>query len=276
MASIKLDFWLTFFQRETSDKSIGVKVKNNLKLFDFGSNYSYFFSILSENDKDLQALTDTFQSIIEGDYCLISIIYEKERPFLVGISMNWLINQVGHFSDLDDIIHKVLSNWNNQYSLFTSRYLAFYKEYQRVVNQDLLIKSYSLQFLYLFMEDIQTEIASRTAGNFKEIDLRKIREIEEKITYNFHKPTPSINEMAKMAGMSVSKFKNLFYELFGTSPHQHILDKKMLYAKGLLQTGKYSITQVAYKVGYHHPSGFTRIYKQKFDHSPNTTYFEKS
>jgi len=276
MASIKLDFWLTFFQRETSDKSIGVKVKNNLKLFDFGSNYSYFFSILSENDKDLQALTDTFQSIIEGDYCLISIIYEKERPFLVGISMNWLINQVGHFSDLDDIIHKVLSNWNSQYSLFTSRYLAFYKEYQRVVNQDLLIKSYSLQFLYLFMEDIQTEIASRTVGNFKEIDLRKIREIEEKITYNFHKPTPSINEMAKMTGMSVSKFKNLFYELFGTSPHQHILDKKMLYAKGLLQTGKYSITQVAYKVGYHHPSGFTRIYKQKFDHSPNTTYFEKS
>lgn len=275
MAGIKLDFGFRFFEKENPDESIGVRVKNNLELFDFGSNYSYFF-ILSEDDKDLRFLTDTLGSIAEGNYCLISITYEKERPFLVGISMDWLTNQVGHFSDLDDIIHKVLSKWNNQYSLFTSRYLSFHKEYQRVVNQDLLIKSYSLQLLYLFAEDIQTEISSRNAGNFKEIDLRKIREVEEKITYNFHKSTPPITEMAKMAGMSVSKFKNLFYELFGTSPHQYILDKKMLYAKGLLQTGKYSITQVAYKVGYHHPSGFTRIYKQKFNHSPNTAYIEQS
>lgn len=275
MAIIKLDFCFTFFEKGSAAESIGVRVKNNLELFDFGSNYSYFF-ILSEDDKDLRFLTATLESIVEGNYCLISINYEKELPFWIGISMDWLTNQVEHFSDLEDIIYKVISNWNNQYSLFTSRYLAFHKDYQRVVNQDLLSKSYFLQLLYLFVEDVQTEISSRNAGNFKEIDLRKIREIEEKITYNFHKSTPSITEMAKMAGMSVSKFKNLFYELFGTSPHQHILDKKMLYAKGLLQTGKYSITQVAYKVGYHHPSGFTRIYKQKFNHAPNTTYIEQS
>lgn len=273
MVSIKLDFWFISFEKENVDESSGVRVNNNLELSDFGSNYAYFL-VLSEPSKDLSALTNTLKSVVEGSYCLISIIDGKERPFSLGISMDWLTNQVGTLSDLDDIIHKVLSSWNNQYSLFTSRYLAFYKEYQRVVNQTLLTKSYFLQFLYFFVEDIQTKISSRNVEDFREADLRKIREVEEKITYNFHKSTPSINEMAKMAGMSISKFKSLFFELYGTSPHQYILDKKMMYAKGLLQTGKYSITQVAYKVGYHHPSGFTRIYKQKFNHSPNTTYFE--
>jgi len=276
MADIKLDFWLTCFKRETSDEISGVRVKNNLKLFDFGSNYAYFFSILSEHDKNLRALTDTFQRIIEGDYCLIGIIYDQGQSFVVGINMDWLVNQVGHFSsDFYDIIPKVLSNWNNQHSLFTLRYSVFHKEYQRAVNPDLLAKSYFLQFILLFIDDVHTQILSKTAENFKELDLRRIKEVEEKITYDFKKSTPSISEMAKMAGMSVSKFKNLFYEIYGTTPHQYIVDKKMMYAKGLLQTGKYSITQIAYKVGYHHPSGFTRVFKQKFNHSPNTTYFEK-
>jgi len=277
MASIKLDFYLTYFKRKPFDESSIARVKSNLKLFDFGSDYTYFFSILPVNNKDLRALTDSLQSVIEGDYCLISIIYEQGRPFVVGIRTDWLINQVGNLaSDLDGHIAKVLSNWNKQYSLFALKYSLFYKEYQQAVNPDLLTKSYFFQFILLLIDDLYTQILNKSAKNFKEIDLRRIKEVEAQITYDFKKSTPSINEMAKMAGMSVSKFKNLFSELFSTSPHQHILDKKMMYAQGLLQTGKYTITQVAYQVGYHHPSGFTRVFKQKFNYSPNTSYFEKS
>lgn len=275
MVSVKLDFWLTNFKRKTSYEVSGVGVKKNLELFDFGSNYAYFFSLISEHNNNLRAFTATFQPIIEGDYCLISTLYEQGRSFVVGIRMDWLINQVGNLSaDLDDIISKVLSHWSNQHSLFTSRYSAFLREYQRAVNKDLLTKSYFLQFLYFLVDDLQAEILSRNTANFKEMDLQRIKEVEEKITHDFKKATPSINEMAKMAGMSVSKFKNLFFELYGTTPHQYIVDKKMMYAKGLLLTGKYSITHVAYQVGYHHPSGFTRVFKQKFNHSPNTCHFE--
>jgi AraC family transcriptional regulator, exoenzyme S synthesis regulatory protein ExsA len=275
MIGIKIDYRLTSFKREPSDELSRAWIKSNFKLFDFGSSYAYFFSMLTEHDKDLRALTDTFQGIIKGDYCQISIIYDQGRPFVMGIRMDWLMNQVGYFSsDLDDIIPKVMSNWNNQHSLFTSRYSVFHKEYQHAVNPDLLAKSYFLQFILLFIDDVHTHVLSKTAENFKEMDLRRVKEVEAKITYDFMKSTASINEMAKMAGMSVSKFKILFYELYGITPHQYILDKKMLYAKGLLLTGKYSITHVAYKVGYHHPSGFTRVFKQKFNHSPNTTYHE--
>lgn len=275
MADIKLDFWLTSFKRKISDESSGGGVKKSLELFDFGSNYAYFFSLIPPHGNHLRGFTDTFQPIMEGDYCLISTPYEQGRSFVVGVRMDWLTNQVGNFpADLGNIISKILSSWSNQHSLFTSRYLAFHREYQRAVNKDLLAKSYFLQFLYFLVDDLQAEILSRNTANFKELDLQRIKEVEEKITYDFKKATPSINEMAKMAGMSVSKFKNLFFELYGTTPHQYIVDRKMMYAKGLLLTGKYSITHVAYQVGYHHPSGFTRVFKQKFNHSPNSCHFE--
>ena len=75
--------------------------------------------------------------------------------------------------------------------------------------------------------------------------------------------------MASMADMSVSKFKILFNNEFGESPHQHILGKKLILARELLQTGSYSVSQVSYKVGFNHPSGFTRLFKHKFQCPPS-------
>jgi AraC family transcriptional regulator, exoenzyme S synthesis regulatory protein ExsA len=274
MRSIKLDFGVTFFEKKNSDSLNRIGSKKKVELFDFGSNNSYFLISL-EHHRDLQALVSTLHDILDGNYYWITITQKTTLLFYFGINSHWLSKQAGHFTDVKNIMEVVLTNWNDNHSLFNSKFIAFYKEYQRNSNQELLVKSYFLQFLYFLVNDILTETLRRNSQDIREIELQTIKAIEEKITHEVHKSIPSVKEMAKMAGVSVSKFKLLFYELYGTSPHQHILDKKMMYAKGLLQTGKYSITQVAYKVGYLHLSGFVRIYKQKFNHSPNTTYFEK-
>ena len=82
--------------------------------------------------------------------------------------------------------------------------------------------------------------------------------------------------MAEMAGMSVTKFKVMFKETFGESPQQYILDKKLFLAKELLQTGQYSITEVSYKIGFTYPSGFTRVFKNKFQYPPSLIYTNKN
>ncbi len=274
MSTISINFQFALFEKENTDELDVDAPKNNFTLCDFGLNYSYFF-VHSEHDKHLSALVNTLKGTIEGRYCLIALHYQEELPFFIGINMDWLSHQVDHDFELEKYIQKILVNWNNEFSLFTSRYLAYHQEYQHVSNRDLLTKSYFLQFLYHFVKDIQEENLAINSETFKKIDLLKVREITDKITHDFHKSIPSVNEMAEMAGMSASKFKNLFYELFGVSPHQYLLTKKMEYARSLLQTGKYSIRQVAYKVGYLYPSGFTRVYKQKFNQSPNNACFKK-
>ena len=274
MNGVKLAFWVTYFEKVTSDESGKANVKSKSALVDFGSNHSYFL-IPVEQYTNQEIVLNSLKGTLEGKYCWISISYHNVSLFYVGINCHWLSKQIGNSLDLRNSIETVLHNWNETHSLFMSRYAAFYRDYQCVPHRELLMKSYFLQFLYLFVDAVLTEITKRNAQDFREIERQIIKELESKITSELHKSVPPIKEMAKMAGMSVSKFKILFYELYGTSPHQHILDKKMIYAQGLLQTGNYSLTQVAYKVGYHHPSGFIRIYRQKFNHSPTTTYFEK-
>jgi len=270
MNTITLDFQFTALKKEKTHESNNIDTKNNFELFDFGLNNSYFLAV-SGHYEDLSVWEATLQGSVEGNYCLISISYEEEPPFFIGINMCWLNDQIGYYSDLERIVYKTLSEWSNEYSLFTLRHLAFYEEYQYVTNRNLFIKSYFLQFLYFFVSDIQTKNSNKNVTDVKKIDLQNIRETVKKVMNDIHKSPLTVNEMAKMSKMSTTKFKNLFHELFGVSPHQYILDKKMIYAKGLLHTGMYSIRQVAYKVGYNHQSGFTRVYKQKFNHPPNIT-----
>jgi len=274
MGVIKLDFGIQFFEKENLVDSNKDDNINEFEWFDFGSNHSYFIVLLDQH-KDSKTLVNTLEGKLEGHYYWICITSKSSQLFYIGVNSRWLSSQVKYCSDLESVIVSVLSNWSNKHSLFSARYFAFTKEYQRTPTQELLIKSYFSQLLYFFVNDIIVEISKRTAQDIKSIEMQVIKQIEEKITYEFHKPIPSVKEMARMAGMSVSKFKLLFHEVYGTSPHQYVLEKKMIYAKDLLQTGKYSITQVAYKVGYLYVSGFTRIYKQKFNDLPSTTYFEK-
>ena len=68
----------------------------------------------------------------------------------------------------------------------------------------------------------------------------------------------------------------MFRETFGETPHQYIIDKKLFFAKELLQTGQYSITEVSYKIGFTYPSGFTRLFKSKFQFPPSVIYTNKN
>ncbi len=232
---------------------------------DIGSNKCYFFTS-TEKHQNLKNITALCKPFLSGSYLLMEIVSSSQLHLYIGLNVHQLSEKIGYASELSESIPRILVRWENASSGFTSRYLSFQQEYDKTSCKGLLLKSYFFQFLYHFITELET--ATLDDENFKLKELQKIREIEEAVTQSFHKPTPPVKEMARMAGMSISKFKILFEELFGQSPHQHILHKKMIYANELLQTGHYSITQVAYKIGYNHPSGFIRIYRNKFNHSP--------
>ena len=68
--------------------------------------------------------------------------------------------------------------------------------------------------------------------------------------------------------MSSTKFKKLFKEAFGKSTRQYILDIKAEQARVLLETNKFSISQVAEKLGFNYPSSLTRLIKNKYKKVP--------
>lgn len=73
----------------------------------------------------------------------------------------------------------------------------------------------------------------------------------------------SNEELAKKSGMSLSKFKSLFKQVYGISPYQYHLQHKLNLAFELLKTKEYSVSEVGFLIGYKNLGQFSkRFFKQ--------------
>ena len=78
----------------------------------------------------------------------------------------------------------------------------------------------------------------------------------------------SLEKMARVAGLSQFYFQRLFKKVFHQSPAQYLEKVRMEEAIQLLKTGKYSITEIAYSLGYSDLAYFSRRFKRFFGSSP--------
>ncbi len=249
----------------------------NAPIIDFRNDSSFFCAVSDSRDK-LKSLSYELTEYLNGTYLFMYLHTATSNSILLGVSEKWLQNYLPDSFSLGEnnfvvAISNVLKNFSLSHSVVASRHSIFQKQLESTEFISLLLESYCTQFIHLFLVDINTELKFEFSLNYKSYDLKKIKEIEHEITKNLSKSTPTIKEMADMAGMSVTKFKILFKEVFGETPHQHIIDKKLIFAKELLQTGQYSITQVSYKIGFNYPSGFTRLFKNKYQQPPTAMLF---
>ncbi len=73
--------------------------------------------------------------------------------------------------------------------------------------------------------------------------------------------------LCRRVGLSAAKLKQGFHELFDTTPYRMLLELRMQRAHILLQEGC-QVAQVAYKVGYSHPSNFSTAFSGYFGFAP--------
>lgn len=79
---------------------------------------------------------------------------------------------------------------------------------------------------------------------------------------------PSSSEMAKRLSVSESKFYLLYKEVFGISPAKDIINARIESAKIYLSSGKYSVEETAFLVGYNSAFHFIRQFKQQTGITP--------
>ncbi len=79
----------------------------------------------------------------------------------------------------------------------------------------------------------------------------------------------SLTYVAQQVGISESKLQKGFKHYFGVSPYQLLLEARMQKAHDLLHAG-YQVAQVAYAVGYEHPSNFSAAFRQFFGMTPKS------
>jgi AraC-like DNA-binding protein len=111
------------------------------------------------------------------------------------------------------------------------------------------------------------EIAD-TGSNFKSSDIQTIMEIEGFMLQDFRRKPPSINELARKAAMSATKFKNLFKAVYGVPVYEYYQQKRMQKAAEFLSDTGITIKEAGLKVGYNNISNFSTAFKKQFNVLP--------
>ena len=95
----------------------------------------------------------------------------------------------------------------------------------------------------------------------------KLQEIINYLYDNIDKNI-SVEEMARMAGLSARRFRTVFFNRTGKSPKEFLIDIKLNKAAEMLIKTPLNIKQIAYNLGYGEQLYFSRVFKQKFGISP--------
>lgn len=82
----------------------------------------------------------------------------------------------------------------------------------------------------------------------------------------------SLDTFAKQSGRSLSSFKREFKELFNTTPHKWIMEKRLLYARHLMESKKLKASDVYIEAGFEDLAHFSRSFKKQFNVSPSQVY----
>ena len=87
---------------------------------------------------------------------------------------------------------------------------------------------------------------------------------------NYHlTETITTAQLAKLCNISEPYLRKLFQNLFGVSPIVYIRNLKIEYAKELLLSAEYSVTEIAMMTGFNDAAYFSREFKKATGISPN-------
>jgi AraC-like DNA-binding protein len=118
-----------------------------------------------------------------------------------------------------------------------------------------------VELLYLFFNRFfKRSVQNATHAN--KLDIEKIITIEKVILRDLS-VQPNLPSLAIEAGMSGTKMKSLFKEIFGSSIYNYYQHARMMEAASLLKSNKnLSVSEVGYQLGFSNLGHFSRIFKK--------------
>ncbi|WP_303851299.1 helix-turn-helix transcriptional regulator [Seleniivibrio woodruffii] len=139
--------------------------------------------------------------------------------------------------------------------------------------RELFIKSKVFELInHVFSEFFLTGSDSSRKSVLQPGEVGKIRDLCGYIAEHLDEP-PTISELAKLSGINDFKLKAGFKEVFGVTVYGFIQTERMAKAKMMLETGEYSVSDIAWTVGYTNVSHFIKAFKKHFNVTPGQMLF---
>jgi len=142
--------------------------------------------------------------------------------------------------------------------------ILFYFENPELVNEELLVLKLKELILLLnqtkdapVVKQILTSLFSPASYSIKQI-------IDSHIYSDL-----SIDDLARLANLSLSSFKREFGKIYNDSPAKYIKNKKLERASELLLVSNQRISDIAYECGFNDLAHFSKSFQEKYNLSPS-------
>src|SRR4051812_1598983 len=78
----------------------------------------------------------------------------------------------------------------------------------------------------------------------------------------------TVSELARAAGLSAAHFSREFRRVFGESPHQYLLTRRLERAAALLRNTDRTVTEICFAVGLNSLGSFTTSFRRIYGSAP--------
>jgi len=126
------------------------------------------------------------------------------------------------------------------------------------------IKAHEIIYL-LFDKLLDRDAEKQRPVNKSDVD--KLYIIRTAILADMSQP-PKLSALAKMAGMSETKMKLLFKQIFGDTIYNYYQNARMQEAGFLLKNAGYSVSEAGYRLGFSNLSHFSRLFEKHYGVTP--------
>ena len=171
----------------------------------------------------------------------------------LGKSLVRSVQYVGGLSD--ELIRQVGTSVLNELSepTATSRMVA---EMSSLMLTTRLIQNY-----------VDRNLIDRVTGAARSLDHARIRRVLDYIDQNLEEEF-TINDLARVAHLSVFHFARLFANTIGMPPQRYVSQRRLEAAKRMIGAGRLPLSEIAFRSGFSSQATFTRAFRRVTNMTP--------
>ncbi|WP_311945996.1 AraC family transcriptional regulator [Halomonas piscis] len=167
-----------------------------------------------------------------------------------GIDMSAMIQEKVQFRAIDEFSHGVLRS--------VDKYQGGWQQCNDLVRHQTAI--------LLIASFFNSELAGQQSRAFRHPTVSE-EVINRWIDERLGQP-PTLEQLSNFLNMSVSAMTALFNAHFGMSPKRYVMARRMMWATCYIGERNYSLSQVAYELGFSSQSAFTRAFSRYYGYPP--------
>jgi len=133
-------------------------------------------------------------------------------------------------------------------------------------SQDVIVSNIELLLSYCNRFYSRQFITRKMATNDLLINFENI--LAKYFTDDSDLALPTVEKLATALNVSASYLSDMLRNLTGQNTQQHIHEKLIEKAKGILTTTNFTVSEIAYQLGFEYPQSFSKLFKSKTNLTP--------